>query len=233
MFTWETPQPLPSRLGELLDRAGAIATSGLGEPTPDVYIFLPPDLILSSCTLSLDGIKQSYRSLMNISLRIEKMGEHSVLVNGSRLLALTAAELKAWMPGHALPGIKQLSKPSPVDAILTKALIETEPELLNLYLALDERSERGGADTDQSYHLRISSSDPELLIDDLNSRHPNSGCAPNDEQDSQQIIEIERECERQYLITRELESKLKFYRHAINRYEQLMSRHLSLKGRFI
>ena len=233
MFTWETPQPLPSRLGELLDRAGAIPTSGLEEPAPDVYIFLPPDLILSSCKLSLEGIKHSYRSLMNVSLRIEKMGEQSVLVNGSRLLALTADELKAWIPGHALPGIKQPAKPSPVDAILTKALIEAEPELINLYLALDERSERGGADIDQSYYLRISSNDPEQLVDDINSRNQNGECVLNTEQALKQIIEIEHECERQYLTTRELETKLKFYRHAINKYEQLISRHLSLKGRFV
>ena len=56
MFTWDTTQPLPARLRELLDRAGAVRQASNEANKADVLIFLPIDLILSSGKLSLEAL---------------------------------------------------------------------------------------------------------------------------------------------------------------------------------
>ena len=72
MFTWDTPQPLPWRLRELLDRAGASEPSGKGGGKADVLIFLPPDQILSCRQLPLEGIKRSYQSLLDTAMGLKR-----------------------------------------------------------------------------------------------------------------------------------------------------------------
>ena len=72
MFTWDTTQPIPFRLRELLDRAGAVQVTGNQTLDADVHIFLPLDLILSCGSLSLDAISRSYLMLL-ISLRMKRL----------------------------------------------------------------------------------------------------------------------------------------------------------------
>ena len=231
MFTWNTPQPLPWRLRELLDRAGASEPSGKGGGKADVLIFLPPDQILSCRQLSLEGIKRSYQSLLDIAMEAEKTGRHLTLMNGARLLALKAADLQGWRPGQALPKIMQLAEPEPVNALLTHSILEREPALLNLYLELDERSERGNNNVDQEYQSRIKPKNPADLIESLNKLYPISKHETAAEDISRQIVEIENECEKQLLLTRQLDIKLKFYRQAIAKYQQLLSRCLHQNAR--
>ena len=232
MFTWNSPQPLPSRLKELLDRSGAINLSDQDAPKADVLIFLPPDFILSCCRLTFDSILHSYQGLLDSVRNAEKENQQLVLVNGSRILSLGAGELQAWQPGSALPKNECLTHSTPLDSVLTTALIVKAPELLTLYLELDELSERGGAKLDENYIHRINVSDPEQLVDDLN-RHHASRHEINHEQYLRQLLEIEKECEQQFLSKRHLALKLKHIHILIKSYEQLMSRFIALETNFL
>jgi hypothetical protein len=117
-------------------------------------------------------------------------------------------------------------------SVLTTALIGKAPELLTLYLELDELSERGGAKLDENYIHRINVSDPEQLVDDLN-RHHASRHEINHEQYLRQLLEIEKECEQQFLSKRHLALKLKHIHILIKSYEQLMSRFIALETNFL
>ena len=108
MFTWDTTQPIPFRLRELLDRAGAVQVTGNQTLDADVHIFLPLDLILSCGSLSLDAISRSYLMLLDIATHEKTSGKKSIFLNGARLLGLTATDLQEWQPGLPFPKIENL-----------------------------------------------------------------------------------------------------------------------------
>ena len=228
MFTWDTTQPLPSRLRELLDRAGAIQQASREAQEPDVLIFLPLDLILSCGKMSVDEITNSYKILLDASSRPVNTSKQPVLVNGSRLLGVTATELQTWKPGFALPKVETCIQSSPLHAALSNILLRKVPEILSLYLKLDECSERGGADVDESYALRINVNDPEKLIDDLNTRHARHCQEIHLDKTYKQLIEIEQECEKQFLLTRDFAFKLKYTHKLVKNYEELIFRLIAL-----
>ena len=228
MFTWDTTQPLPSRLRELLDRAGAIQQASREAQEPDVLIFLPLDLILSCGKMSVDEITDSYKILLDASSRPVNTSKQPVLVNGSRLLGVTATELQKWKPGFALPKVETYIQSSPLHAALSNILLRKVPEILSLYLKLDECSERGGADIDESYALRINVNDPEKLINDLNTRHARHCQEIHLDKTYKQLIEIEQECEKQFLLTRDFAFKLKYTHKLVKKYEELIFRLIAL-----
>lgn len=232
MITWDAAQPLPSRLRELLDRSGATAISDKQTKKADALIFLPPDLVLSCGRLTFEGLLQSYQGLLDTARNAEKESQQRVLVNGCRILALSASELQAWQPGSALPKNECLAHSTALDAVLTTALIGKVPELLTLYLELDELSERGGAEVDKNYIHRINVSNPDILVDDLNRHHGNRQ-EVNHEKYLRQLVEIEKECEQQFLSKRDLALKLKHIQILIKKYEQLMSRFIDLETNFL
>ena len=79
---------------------------------------------------------------------------------------MTATELQAWQPGLTLPKVKDLTQSTQLQ-LFHDYLARKNPKLLSLYIKLDELSERGGAEIDESYVLRIDTKNPEKLIDEL------------------------------------------------------------------
>ena len=221
MFTWDTTQPLPSRLRELLDRAGAIQQASRKAQEPDVLIFLPLDLILSCGKMSVDEITNSYKILLDAKVNSSKQ---PVLVNGSRLLGMTATELQKWKPNFPLPKIETCVQSTQLYVAISNILLREVPDILSLYLKLDEYSERGGAEVDDSYASRINVNDPDKLINDLNECHAIHCQEIHLEKTYTQLIEIEQECERQFLLTKEFAFELKYTHKLVKKYEELLSR---------
>ena len=229
MFTWDTTQPLPARLRELLDRAGAVRQASNEANKADVLIFLPIDLILSSGKLSLEGIINSYQLLLDNAASENSSGQRPILINGSRLLSMTATELQAWEPGLTLPKVKNLTQSTQLHTFFTITLLEKIPKLLSLYIKLDELSERGGADIDESYALRIDTKNPEKLIDELNNITDQQSIEKSKEMHLKQLLEIEQECEKQFLLIKDLAVKFKITHTLVKEYEQAIDRCIALK----
>ena len=129
MFTWDTTQPLPARLRELLDRAGAVRQASNEANKADVLIFLPVDLILSCGKLSFEGIIDSYQLLLDTASSENSSGQRPVLINGSRLLSMTATELQEWQPGLTLPKVK-INSINTITYFFHDYLARKNPELL-------------------------------------------------------------------------------------------------------
>ena len=229
MFTWDTTQPLPARLRELLDRAGAVRQASNEANKADVLIFLPVDLILSCGKLSFEGIIDSYQLLLDTASSENSSGQRPVLINGSRLLSMTATELQAWQPGLTLPKVKDLTQSTQLHTSFTVILLEKNPELLNLYTKLDELSERGGAEIDESYALRIDTKNPEKLIDELNNIKASQSKEQDNEKNLKQLLEIEQECEKQFLLIKDLAIKFKITHALVKEYEQAINRFIALR----
>ena len=229
MFTWDTTQPIPSRLSELLDRAGAVHIPSNGTLKADVHIFLPLDLILSCGQLPLGAIGHSYQQLLDIASRENGSEQRTIFLNGSRLLALTANDLHKWQPGLPLPKVENLFQSNVLDVLLAKVLLDELPHLLSLYLELDQCSERGGSEVDDSYTSRINTLDPATLVESLNRCNQSSHQVADIECQSRQLIEMEQECEKQFLLTRDLAFKFKHAHRLVQRYEELMDRFVSLE----
>ena len=229
MFTWDTTQPLPARLRELLDRAGAVRQASNEANKADVLIFLPVDLILSCGKLSFEGIIDSYQLLLDTASSENSSGQRPVLINGSRLLSMTATELQAWQPGLTLPKVKDLTQSTQLHTSFTVILLEKNPELLNLYTKLDELSERGGAEIDESYALRIDTKNPEKLIDELNNIKASQSKEQDNEKHLKQLLEIEQECEKQFLLIKDLAIKFKITHALVKGYEQAINRFIALR----
>ena len=233
MFRWASAQPLPQRLEQLLERAGALRCDWVGRNANEVLVFLPPHLLLSCGRLPLAGIEASYRLLL------EAAGT-AMLLNGERLLNLDAAELASWKPGEPLPKACSLGEPAPLEAALTAALLEAEPPLEAAYLDLDARSERGGAPAEHDYQARLRCSDAPGLVAHWNQQLERRQAEQDLELLRLQLLEVEQECERQFLSGRETAGKLSWQRRLneqaakqLGRYGALVQQLLSLQGRLL
>lgn len=233
MFRWASAQPLPQRLEQLLERAGALRCDWFARESGDVLVFLPPHLLLASGRLPLAGIEASYRLLLEAS-------ETAVLVNGERLLNLDAADLASWRPGEPLPKACSLGEPAPLEAALTAALLEAEPLLEAAYLDLDARSERGGSPAELDYRGRLRCDDAAGLVAHWNQQLERRQAEDDLELLRLQLLEVEQECERQFLSGRETAGKLAWQRRLngqatqkLGRYGALVQQLLTLQGRLL
>ena len=233
MFRWASAQPLPPRLVELLERAGALRTNWFERNASDVLVFLPPHLVLASGRLPLSGIQTSFRLLLEAN-------STGVLLNGERLLNLSAAELAAWQPGDPLPKACTLAEPAPLEAALTAALLEAEPPMAAAYQDLDARSERGGAPAEHDYRDRLRCSDAPGLVAHWNQQLERRQAEQDLELLRLQLLEVEQECERQFLSGRETAGKLSWQRRLneqaakrLGRYGELVQQLLSLQARLL
>jgi hypothetical protein len=238
MFGWVCTQPLPPRLEELLERCGAVGRGWQERHPDDALIFLPPDQVVASGRLPFEGILTSYRMLLQASEQAARDGGRVVLVNGDRLLSLSAEDLVGWRTDIALPRACTPQTPAPLHAALAAALLRAAPELLQLYQALEERSERGGAEADGHYHQRLELADPHTLVQAWNRQLERREAETDLELLRLQLQEVEQECERQFLQARELAGQLSGYRcdqqHALEqlgRYGDLVHRALRLQAR--
>ena len=233
MFRWASAQPLPPRLVELLERAGALRTNWFERNASDVLVFLPPHLVLASGRLPLSGIQTSFRLLLEAN-------STGVLLNGERLLNLSAAELAAWQPGDPLPKACTLAEPAPLEAALTAALLEAEPPMAAAYQDLDARSERGGAPAELDYRARLRCSDAPGLVAHWNQQLERRQAEQDLELLRLQLMEVEQECERQFLSGRETAGKLSWQRRLneqaakrLGRYGELVQQLLGLQARLL
>jgi hypothetical protein len=238
MFGWVSTQPLPSRLEELLERCAAVGRGWQERQPDDALIFLPPDQVVASGRLPYEAILTSYRMLLKASEQAAHAGNRAVLVNGDRLLALSAEDLVAWRTDLPLPRASTTQMPDPLHAALAAVLLRAAPELLELYRALEERSERGRAEVDANYLERLESADPNSLVQAWNRQLERRTAETDLELLRLQLQEIEQECERQFLQARDLEGQLSQYRchqkHALeqlNRYRELVFRALRMQAR--
>ena len=108
-------------------------------------------------------------------------------------------------------------------------MIEKIPKLLSLYIKLDELSERGGAEIDESYALRIDTKNPEKLIDELNNIKASQSKEQDNEKHLKQLLEIEQECEKQFLLIKDLAIKFKTTHALVKEYEQAINRFIALR----
>jgi hypothetical protein len=239
MFGWASPHPLPLRLEELLERAGAQRTDWFERRSNDVLLFLPPHLLLSTGRLPHEAILASYRMLGSTGGEPDTT-EPPLLINGERLLCLSAEELANWQPHHPLPRPCTLDYPQGLAAALSVALLAAEPQLVEAYQALDARSERGGAAAELYYGERIGCHNPDELVRQWNHQMERSQAELDLRLLQQQLLDLETECERQFLSCREAERKLSWHRKIsqnnvlqLRRYGDLLQRLLLIQGRLL
>lgn len=239
MFRWASPQPFPSRLEELLKRAGAVRTDWIERQSSDVLIFLPPHLLLSTGRLPHSAIVASYQ-MLEVCACEPNEPETPILINGERLLNLTADEVAGWQSHLPLPRECSLGSTPMLEASLTVALLAADPQLAVSYQNLDARSERGGAVADLHYGERMGCLKPDELVQSWNQQLQR-GQAENDlALLRQQLLDIEQECERQFLTCRGAFSKLSWQRRInqqagseLHRYGDLLQRLIVIQGRVL
>jgi len=154
MFRWASPQPLSTALAQLLERAG-VSPCG-PEEAPDLTVFLPPHLLLADGAATADQLAQAYAGL-------DERAHRAPLINGERLLAMQPSEIAHWLLGHSPRRPLELGAVDPLLAAVTLAQLEQRPELAPHYQRLDARSERGGAEPELDYRLRLQPSAADLL----------------------------------------------------------------------
>lgn len=233
MFRWASAQPLPPQLTELMERAGALRADWFERSPSDVLLFLPPHLVLSTGRLPLAGIQASFRML-------QEADSTGVLLNGERLLNLSAADLAVWQPGEPLPRACPLSEPAPLEAALASALLAADPGLEAAYHVLDARAERGGAPADGDYGARLHCNDAPGLVAHWNKQLERRLAEEDLELVRLQLLEVEQECERQFLACREADSTVRLQRRLsqqagdqLQRYGELMQQLLGLQARLL
>ena len=162
MLTWTALQPLPERLLELLDRAGAQAQRFGSRDNNTVIIFLPPHLVLGSKEICFRSFRSGFEELHALS---QSKDNADIFVNGERLLGYGAEELKSWQGSIKLPRKSILQ---PVDhwrASMTLAILESNKDIENFYEEIEKHSEKGGSESDVNYLCRIRVNKPEQLIE--------------------------------------------------------------------
>jgi|688.fasta_scaffold37626_2 hypothetical protein len=239
MFGWASPQPIPVRLEELLERAGALRSDWFERRSNDVLLFLPPHLLLSTGRLPHGAMVASY-SMLDSTQNEPDTTEPPLLINGERLLCLSAEELANWQPHHPLPKPCTLESPQGLAAALTAALLTADPQLAEAYQALDARSERGGAAAELHYSARMGCHNPDELVQQWNQQMERSQAELDLRLLKQQLLDLETECERQFLSCREAERKLSWHRQVsqntvvqLQRYGNLLQRLFLIQGRLL
>jgi len=238
MFRWASAQPLPPRLEELLERSQAVRRNWFARAPADALVFLPPHQLLACGRLPLAGLLTSYRMLLEAAESARQQGANACLLNGDRLLALSAEELASWIPGSPLPRPCPLPPAPPLEAALTTALLAAEPDLEALYLRLEALAERGGADPEEGYASRLGNCDAEAVVASWNRQLERRQAETDLELLRLQLLEVEQECERQFLSSLEAGRKLSWQRRVheqamaqLEHYGGLLQRLQVLQGR--
>ncbi len=161
MFRWASPQPLPSALVALLERAGVSRCDP--HQSPDLRVFLPPHLLVAAGATSEGVLSQAYDGLDH-GISGDGAWGGDRLVNAERLLGLRPAEISHWLLTNSPPQRPLgLAPVDPLLAVVTLALLEQWPQLVSQYQRLDNRSARAGAAPELDYRLRLRPSATGLL----------------------------------------------------------------------
>ena len=165
MCRWVSTQPLPSALCNLLKSAGWERIPWTHRINADALVFVPPHLVISVGKLPTAGITCSYQMMQTAFQETEQKPVH---LNGERLLSFNDEDLIRWHPNDPLPGEGRLLQVEPLDAAITTRFLCNQPRLEEIYIALDQQSERGGSDPDLAYRRRLETSNNDQLLNDWN-----------------------------------------------------------------
>jgi hypothetical protein len=219
MFRWASPQPIPTPLAHLLEQAGGCRCGP--QEAPDITLFLPPHLLLSTGACAEAGLGAAYAGFDD--------GAPQQLVNGERLL------------GRPLQRPLELAAVDPLLAAVTLAQLERRPALVEHYQGLDARSQRGGAAAEADYRQRLQPS-PEALLAAWNQllMHRQVQDAGALQLARQHLQELTMELEQQVIAThqaRELaaqrQTTSRWLQGELGRLRRLLPRLMVLQGRVL
>jgi hypothetical protein len=220
MFRWAAAQSLPSRLGELLDRAEA-ASCPWGSRTPDVVVlFLPPHLLTEADSMPHEVL----RSVYELTCQACDDPIPPPLINGERLLSFTAEELQDWSPDRPLPRPATLQSVPVFSGVFTRALIDADPKLEEQYQWLDHHSLRGGAEPEPDYYGRLACTDPASLVEAWNQINEERNADTHLSETRQQLTALEDEFEQYMLDSRETARKLSWNREGRGQALELLAK---------
>jgi chromosome segregation ATPase len=168
MPCWSSPWPVAPTLNAHLKAAGL---NRCAEPLEDLpsdalVLYSPPDVLMASgMTSSTDPptpqqLLDFYKFLQGLC------GRHRVMATW-RLEGLPAEAISPWLADASpLKAPSPVPTPDPLSALVTKALLEAQPDLLEAYLDLELSAELAGGTPDTGYRQRISqaAADPYQLL---------------------------------------------------------------------
>ena len=163
MPAWFSPFPLEPAFKQRLDRCGWTAWPGDLQdlPSDGVGFYGPPDQLLADdhAALGVDAILEGYRALL------DDLHPHR-LINAWRLLASSEDALRSTLEGDGPPAHSDWPSPDPLGALITRAVLESNPALLDAYLDLELKADLLGGEPDTRYRKRLQSAlVPDLLLE--------------------------------------------------------------------
>jgi hypothetical protein len=227
MIRWATAQPLDSRLERLLEEACWVRVDWHERHTNDLLVFQPLAMLLRTGRLPLEGIHASYRMVVEAT---DSNG--FTLLHGGQLLGCQAKELRNWSPGMPLPKHRDHSNSYKIEEGLALALVQASPELANHLHLLNQRAlggNSGAGNEGAAWRERLSAIE---LVDEWNLHLRQSRECNDAGLLRLQMHELEEECERQYMVGRDLSKRLslcrRFNRQALQDMEKLIKANLLL-----
>jgi chromosome segregation ATPase len=152
-----------------LQAAGLLRCSEQPEALPSdaLVLYAPPDVLLAAGLESLLD-PPSPQQLAQEYKRVQSFGGRHTLIAAWRLEALTPEAISQWLlDASPLHVDRPFPNPEPLTALLTKTLLETQPDLLETYLDLELIAELAGGEPDTGYRQRMTQAagNPQQLLE--------------------------------------------------------------------
>jgi hypothetical protein len=136
-------------------------------PSDALVFYAPPDVLLAAGLESLLD-PPSPQQLAQEYKRVQSFGGRHRLIAAWRLEALTPEAISQWLlDASPLHVDRPFPNPEPLTALLTKTLLETQPDLLEAYLDLELIAELAGGEPDTDYRQRMTQAagNPQRLLE--------------------------------------------------------------------
>jgi hypothetical protein len=155
-----SPFPLEPALEQLLKAAG-VHPAGLGDAGSkmSLLIYDSPHRVLALWQ-QLDSPQPSPALLLQGYRDLEQRAGTAHLISAWRLASLSAEHLQQWVLGQAsCPAVAPaLPEIDPIQAVVTRGLLDLSPEIMEIYLDLELQAELAGGEVDSDYPQRLSTS---------------------------------------------------------------------------
>lgn len=168
MPRWYSPWPVPATLEAHLQAAGLLRCHEEAEALAGdgLILYNPPDAVFAAGveTLTLPPTPQA---LLDGYKFVSSFHGRCPLIATWRLQALDTQTIHGWIAAGTPPHVEQpISAPDPLIALMTRALLESHPQLLEAYLDLELSAELFGGTPDTSYVHRLNAAlaDPQALL---------------------------------------------------------------------
>jgi chromosome segregation ATPase len=135
-------------------------------PSDALVLYAPPDGLLAAGMESMTEPPLPPQLIESYKIVHGLCGRHRVLASW-RLAGQPPEALRQWLVhGAPLTTPPPAPTPDPLTALVTKALLEAQPQVLEAYLDLELTAELAGGASDTSYRERISqaAADPRRLL---------------------------------------------------------------------